>query len=279
MTGHPQDNSRKRVTVPDVLGAKTQRRKISALTAYDFTFARIVDAAGVDLVLVGDTLSAVVQGHTNTLPVTLDEMIYHCRCVSRGVEHALLVGDMPFMSYQVSPEQAVASAGRFLKEGGAGAVKLEGGVCMVEQLRRITAADIPVMGHVGLTPQSYHRMGGHRIQGRKHGESREAGTHERILQDAIAVAEAGAFAIVLEGIPAELAREITAAIDIPTIGIGAGPHWDGQILVAHDVLGLTDFRPRFVKQYLQGYELMVSALKTYVSEVISGAFPAKDSSL
>ena len=174
MAENSEGNSTKKITVPDILSARSRGRKIAALTAYDFTFARIVDEAGVDIVLVGDTLSAIIQGHPNTLPVTLDEMVYHCRCVSRGVSRALVIGDMPFMSYQVSPQQAVESAGRLVKEGGVGAVKLEGGVHMAEQISRIAAADIPAMGHVGLTPQSYHRMGGHRIQGRRHGEAREA---------------------------------------------------------------------------------------------------------
>ncbi len=251
----------KNVNVPDIIAAKGQQ-KIAALTAYDYTFARLLDAAGIDVILVGDSLGCVVQGHTTTLPVTLEEMIYHCKCVTKGVERALVVGDLPFLSYQVSQETAVLSAGRLIKEGSVGAVKLEGGVNVSHIITALTAYDIPVMGHIGLTPQSYHRMGGHKLQG-KSSESRK-----KIMQDALAVAEAGAFSIVLEGIPADLAQEITAAVSVPTIGIGAGTGCDGQILVSTDMLGLNPDRiPGFVRQYANLKDVVQSAVQNYVCEL------------
>ena len=221
-----------------------------ALTAYDFPFGRIADEAGVDVILVGDSLGMVVQGMETTLPVTMDEMIYHCRMVARARRRALLVCDLPFLSYQVSPTDAVANAGRLIKEGAAEAVKLEGGVAMADTIRAIASVDIPVMGHIGLTPQSVHRMGGHKVQGQRRGE--RPGQRDRVIEDALAVEDAGAFAVVLEGMPLDLAAEITARLTIPTIGIGAGPHCDGQILVLHDVLGLCDrFVPKFAKRYAE----------------------------
>lgn len=230
----------KNLTVPVILERKKSGEPIVALTAYDYTFASLIDESGVDVVLVGDSVGSVVQGHASTIPVTLEQMIYHTQCVARGVSRALVVGDLPFLSYQVSVEQAIQSAGRMIKEGGAAAVKLEGGLPMEETIRRIVDCDIPVMGHVGLTPQSFHRMGGHRLQGRAHDPHGETpGSAERILEDARAVARAGAFAVVLEGIPAVLANEITKELAIPTIGIGAGNGCDGQILVSYDLLGLT----------------------------------------
>jgi 3-methyl-2-oxobutanoate hydroxymethyltransferase len=227
--------------------------RIAALTAYDFTMARIVDQGGVDVILVGDSLGMVVQGESTTLPVTLEQMIYHTRCVSRGVTRALVVADLPFLSYQISVERAVESSGRLLKEGGAAAVKLEGGVVMAETIARLVALDIPVMGHVGMTPQSVHRMGGFKQQGRSHRDDTESdfapGTWEQIIEDAKAVEAAGAFSIVLEGVPSELARSITEQISIPTIGIAAGNACDGEILVSYDLLGLSlEHCPPFVKQ-------------------------------
>ena len=207
-----------RVTVRTLAARKRRAERISMLTAYDFAFARIFDQAGIDLILVGDSLGNVVQGHDTTLPVTLDEVVYHTRLVARGCRHALVVGDMPFGSYQVSPEDAVRSAIRLVKEGGAQAVKLEGGLGVAEAIERIARAEIPVMGHVGLTPQAIHRMGGFRVQGRT------ADERARVIADAEAVQQAGAFAVVLEGMPVDLAAEITARLEIPTIGIGAGPH-------------------------------------------------------
>ncbi len=237
------------------------------LTAYDFSFARIFDAAGIDVILVGDSLGNVIQGHDTTLPVTLDEIVYHTRLVSRAVRRAMVVGDMPFGSYQVSAEEAVRNAVRFVKDGGAHAIKLEGGCHSVEAIRRITAAEIPVMGHVGLTPQAVHRMGGYRVQGRT-----DAG-RARVMADARAVEQAGAFAIVLEGLPAELAREVTASLSIPTIGIGAGVHCDGQVLVMHDLLGLNDWTPSFVKQYAQLGALASQAARAFADDVANRKFP------
>jgi len=261
----------RKITVPDIVKRKGGD-PIVALTAYDFPFGRIADAAGVDLILVGDSLGMVVQGMDTTLPVTMDEMVYHCRMVARARRRALLVCDLPFLSYQVSPAEAVANAGRLVKEGAAEAVKLEGGVSMAETIRAIAGVDIPVMGHIGLTPQSVHRMGGHRVQGQRRGE--RPGQRERIIEDALAVADAGAFAIVLEGMPLDLAAEITTRLSIPTIGIGAGPHCDGQILVLHDVLGLCDrFTPKFAKRYAELWTAAADAISAYAREVRSRSFP------
>jgi len=256
-----------RVTVRSLARRKRDGERITMLTAYDFTFARIFDTAGIDLLLVGDSLGNVVQGCDTTLPVTLDEVVYHTRLVARGASRALVVGDMPFGSYQVGPEDAVRSAVRLVKEGGAQAVKLEGGAEVVPAIERITAAQIPVMGHVGLTPQSVHRMGGLRVQGR--GEKGRA----RVLEAAQAVEDAGAFAVVLEGIPADLAAEVSAALTIPTVGIGAGPACDGQVLVMHDLLGLSEWSPSFVKQYAGLGALASQAARTFDEEVRGGKFP------
>jgi 3-methyl-2-oxobutanoate hydroxymethyltransferase len=246
----------------------TRAERIVMTTAYDATFARMLDEGGADVLLVGDSLGMVVQGLDTTLPVTLDEMIYHARAVSRGSKRAHLVGDMPFMSYQLSPEQALQNAGRFLAEGNMHAVKLEGGVEMAATVRRLVTAGIPVMGHVGLKPQSVHAMGGFKVQGRDEDDA------ERVLQDARAVADAGAYAIVLEGIPAALAARITKQMDVPTIGIGAGPECDGQVLVCYDLLGLTAERvPRFVKPYDNFFERGVAAMRAYGQEVRAGTFP------
>ena len=262
----------RKVKVPDLQRMKEAGTKITALTAYDFPFGRIVDAAGVDVVLVGDTLGMVVQGLDTTLPVTLDEVIYHCRMVARGRSRALLVGDMPFGTYQVSVEDALRNAARLMKEGAVEAVKLEGGVRMAAAIRAISSVDIPVMGHVGLTPQSVHRMGGHKVQGRRRGNAPDA--RERVIEDARAVEEAGAFAVVLEGIPLDLAAEITEQLTIPTIGIGAGRHCDGQILVLHDVLGLYDqFAPKFTKRYAELGHIARAAIAAYVDEVRAERFP------
>jgi 3-methyl-2-oxobutanoate hydroxymethyltransferase len=264
----------KKVTVPDVLRLKAAGERITMVTAYDAAFARLLDQAGVEMLLVGDSLGMVVQGHETTLPVTLDEMVYHTRLVARGTRRALVVGDLPFGSYQTGPAQAVASAVRLVKEGGAAAVKLEGGLTMAPTIEAIAAVDIPVMGHVGLTPQSVHRMGGHRVQGRRHGHA--PGGRERVLEDARAVEAAGAFAVVLECIPLDLAAEITAALSIPTIGIGAGKHCDGQVLVLHDLLGLSDaWTPRFAKRYAELGREVVRAAEAYVLEVKTGAFPTE----
>ena len=256
-----------RVTIPSLCRRKRLGEKIAMLTAYDFTFATIFDSAGIDVLLVGDSVGNVVQGQATTLPVSLDEIVYHTRLVARGARRALVFSDMPFGSYQVSSEEAVRNAVRCVKEGGAHGVKLEGGCAVAETIARIAAAEIPVMGHVGLTPQAIHRMGGHRVQGRTD-ESRA-----RVIEDARAVEQAGAFAVVLEGIPAELAREVTALLSIPTIGIGAGVHCDGQVLVMHDLLGLSDWTPSFVKQYAQLGALASQAARQFADDVQNAKFP------
>ena len=261
-----------RVTIPLLRRAKRRGEKITMLTAYDFTFAQIFDAAGIDILLIGDSLGNVVQGQNTTLPVTLEESIYHTRLVARGARRALVVGDMPFGSYQVSPEEAVRNAIRFVKEGGAQAVKLEGGTAVFDTIARIVAAEIPVMGHVGLTPQAIHRMGGHRVQGRT-----EA-SRQRVIDDAQAVEDAGAFAVVLEGMPVELAQQVTAALSIPTIGIGAGVHCDGQVLVMHDLLGLSDWTPSFVKQYANLGALASQAARSFAEDVTNAKFPDQEHS-
>jgi len=254
-----------------------QRRKggseaFSMLTAYDHTFSRIFDQAGIDVLLVGDSVGNTVQGGESTLPVTLDEMVYHCRMVSRGAGRALVVGDMPFGSYQVSSEEAVRNAIRLVKDGGVAAVKLEGGRNVRDTIARIVAAEIPVMGHVGLTPQAIHRMGGHRVQGR--GES----GREQVIADALAVEAAGAFAVVLEGVPAVLADEITGLVSIPTIGIGAGIHCDGQVLVLHDLLGLGDWTPSFAKTYANLGAMASQAARAYADDVAQRKFPGDEHS-
>jgi 3-methyl-2-oxobutanoate hydroxymethyltransferase len=261
-----------RITVPALQARKRRGERISMLTAYDFCFASLFDQAGIDVLLVGDSLGNVVQGQPTTLPVTLEETLYHTRLVARGARRALVVADLPFGSYQVSSEDGVRSAVRCLKEGGAQAVKLEGGRAVADTIARIVAAEIPVMGHVGLTPQAIHRMGGHRVQGRG-----QAG-RERVLADARAVEAAGAFAVVLEGMPAELAAEITRSLAIPTIGIGAGVHCDGQVLVLHDMLGLVDGAPSFVKQYANLGAQAVQAARRFAEEVADGKFPDEEHS-
>jgi 3-methyl-2-oxobutanoate hydroxymethyltransferase len=267
-------NSEK-VRITDLARMKAEHRPIAMLTAYDYPFARIFDQAGVDVLLVGDSLGMVVQGAESTLAVSVDEILYHTRMVARGRRRALLIADMPFLSYQVSVEQALLNAGRLLKEGGAEAVKLEGGTAIAETVRRLVAVDIPVMGHIGLTPQSIHRMGGFRVQGRRSG--RGPGCRERLLEDAAALEAAGAFAIVLEGMPPALAKEITAKVAVPTIGIGAGPDCDGQVLVMHDMLGLTACSaPRFAKPYLRLWDEVGGAALSYVREVRERAFPGRE---
>ena len=254
------------ITVPFVRNSKNIQ-KLVAVTAYDYTQATMVDAAGIDIVLVGDSLGGVIQGEKNTLPVTLDHMVYHTRCVSRGVQHALVVGDLPFMSYQVSVSQAVESSFRLIKEGGAAAVKLEGGVALFETIKRICELDVPVMGHIGLTPQSVHRMGGFKVQGKD--------DPKRIIDDALAIESAGAFAIVVEGVPDDVAAQITQQVRVPIIGIGAGAQCDGQILVLHDLLGLHNRRvPKFVKQYAHGFDDGVAALEEFAKEVRTNQFPS-----
>lgn len=264
----PPTHARQRITVRTLRRMKQNGEKIAMLTAYDAPFAQLLDRTGVEMLLVGDSLGMVLQGETNTLSVTMEQMLYHTRCVSRATKRAMVVGDMPFMSYQVSAEQALINAGRFVQEAGAHAVKLEGGSDVVPTINKITRAGIPVVGHLGLTPQSFHALGGFVIQGRDPERARE------IKRDALAIQEAGACCLVLEGIPATLAREITAELSIPTIGIGAGDGCDGQVLVTHDMLGMTSgFVPSFVKQYMQLHTLMEQAVKQYISEVKQSIFP------
>jgi 3-methyl-2-oxobutanoate hydroxymethyltransferase len=262
-----------KITILDIYKKKAEGKKITMLTAYDYPTAQIVDQAGIDMILVGDSLGNVVQGVANTLPVTMDEMIYHTKMVSRGAQSAMVVGDMPFLSYQTHKADAVRNAGRFLKEAGAEAVKLEGGTQMAEAMRAIVNAGIPVMAHIGLTPQYVHALGGFKVQGK------DEAAREKILADARAVQDAGAFAVVLEAMPASLAKEIHEILHIPTIGIGAGVDCDGQVLVLHDLLGLFDrFTPKFVKKYANLKEDALKAVKAYKQEVESGSFPSQEHS-
>ncbi len=249
---------------------KGRGEKITMLTAYDYTMARIVDEAGIDIILVGDSASNVMAGHQTTLPITLEQMIYHTECVVRAAERSLIVADLPFMSYQVTDTGALKSAGRMMKEAGAHAVKLEGGAVVVPAIRKIVDAGIPVMGHLGLTPQSIYKFGTYKVRAT---ESREA---DQLLQDARSLQEAGCFSIVLEKIPASLAGQVTASLDIPTIGIGAGQGCDGQVLVTHDMLGLNkDFSPRFIRRYADLHTVMTDAIHSYQSDVKKGLFPDK----
>jgi 3-methyl-2-oxobutanoate hydroxymethyltransferase len=243
---------------------KERGDKIAVLTAYDFTMARLLDRAGMDVILVGDSLGMVVLGYDNTLPVTLDMMIHHTRAVSRGAKRALIVADMPFLTYQLSIEEAMRNAGRLIQEGGAAAVKIEGGRQIVETAKRLVDIGVPVMGHLGLTPQSVHQLGGFRPQGR------ESEAAERLVKDAEVLDQAGVFAIVLESIPADLAARVTRDLKIPTIGIGAGPQCDGQVLVSYDALGLSDAAPPFAKQYAQLSEQIIAAARAYIEDVRAG---------
>jgi 3-methyl-2-oxobutanoate hydroxymethyltransferase len=258
----------KKITSP--LLRERKGDKIAAVTAYDVAFARLADRAGVDIVLVGDSLGMVVQGLPNTLPVTLDEMIYHCRMVARGVAHAHVVADLPFLSYQASSEDGVRAAGRLLKEGAAEAVKLEGGAEVAPLVARLVSIGIPVMGHVGMTPQSIHKFGGFKLQGRTEAQA------QAILAGARAVADAGAYAIVVENVPPALAEAVTQAVPIPTIGIGAGAACDGQVLVMHDLLGLDpDWSPRFARRYAELGRDAIAAFSAYVADVRAGHFPSQ----
>ena len=261
--------TRRKMTLPALLKKKKNGEPITMLTCYDATFARLLDGAGVDIMLIGDSLGMVVQGHETTLPVTFEEVLYHARAVARGTQHAHLVADLPFMSYQIGRDQALESAGRMMKEGGVGAVKLEGGERITESVFACTQAGIPVMGHLGLTPQSIHQLGGYKIQGKA------ASQAEILLNDALALQDAGAYAIVLEGIPEMLGHKISSALTIPTIGIGAGRFTDGQVLVLYDLLGLDpSFNPTFVRQYLDGAKMTQEAVRKYCEDVKSRAFPS-----
>lgn len=263
-----QEAKRMRTTISKIKEMKARQEKIVMITAYDYSTAKLVDEAGIPLILVGDSLGMVMLGFDSTIPVTMDIMLHHTKAVVRGTKNALVVGDLPFMTYHISADDAMRNAARFLQEAGAQAVKLEGGEVVAESVRRITDSGIPVMGHLGLTPQFVHQLGGIKVQGK----TREAA--ERLLDDAVALEQAGAFAVVLELVPAEVSRLISRKLTIPTIGIGAGPNCDGQVQVIHDVLGLfTDFVPKHSKQYARMAETMKSALETYLAEVQSGTFP------
>jgi len=267
-------SQRKKVTTRTFREKKERGEPITMLTAYDYPTALAMDQVGVDSILVGDSLAMVVLGYENTLPVTMEEMLHHCRAVSRGAKTALLVGDMPFMSYQVSVEEALRNAGRFLKEGNMDAVKLEGGRERADAIRAITGAGIPVMGHLGLTPQSVHQLGGFRAQ------AKTAVAAKRLLEDALLLEEAGCFSIVLESVPARLATLVSQRLHIPTIGIGAGVGCDGQVLVTHDLLGLFDrFTPKFVKKYADFHTAMQNAFANYLEDVQTKAFPAAEHSV
>ncbi|BCB96937.1 3-methyl-2-oxobutanoate hydroxymethyltransferase [Dissulfurispira thermophila] len=262
-----------KVTINDFFKKKQEGHKITMLTAYDYPFAQIVDEAGIDAILVGDSLAMVVQGLDNTLPVTMEEMIYHTRMVSRAAKRAMVVADMPYLSYQVSIEEAIRNAGRFIKEAGAQAVKIEGGREVADKVEAMTKAEIPVIAHIGLTPQAVHRMGGYKVQGRTEDAAK------RLLEDAKMLQDAGAFSIILEAIPAGLALQITEDLTIPTIGIGAGAYCNGQVLVIHDVLGLFErFVPKFVKRYANLKGDALDAIRQYKEEVEKGLFPGKEQS-
>jgi 3-methyl-2-oxobutanoate hydroxymethyltransferase len=262
---------RKKVTVLTIQKKKKKREPITMLTAYDYSSATLVDEAGIDIILVGDSLAMVMLGMDSTVSLTMDEMLHHCRAVARGAKHAFLVGDMPFMSYQADKTEAVRNAGRIMKEGNMESVKLEGGQEMADTIAAIVRAGIPVMGHIGLTPQSISKLGGYRVQGKT---ADHAG---RLLKDALALERAGCFSLVLEGIPGQVAAVITEKLQIPTIGIGAGPKCDGQVLVYHDTLGLFDrFTPRFVRRYADVRPIILQALTEFSDDVANGRFPAEE---
>ncbi|MGZ3417508.1 MAG: 3-methyl-2-oxobutanoate hydroxymethyltransferase [Polyangiales bacterium] len=263
----------RKVTVPEIRARKAEGPPIAMVTAYDYTMALLLDEGGADVVLVGDSLGMVVQGLSNTIPVTLDEICYHGRAVARGLRRAHLVGDMPFMSFQVSAEKALEAAGKLMKEGCFEAVKIEGGIEVADTVRKIVSCGIPVMGHVGLLPQSVHAMGGFKVQGKREDDA------DRIVRDARALEDAGCYSIVIEGVPSDVGTRVTEAVAVPTIGIGAGPDCDGQVLVCYDFLGMfRGMRPKFVKRFGEIGDAIVGATRAYVDEVRSGAFPAPEHS-
>ena len=262
-----------RITILKLREMKESGEKIAMLTAYDYPFANIVDEAGIEIILVGDSLGMVVLGYDSTIPVTLEDTIRHTQAVARGTKNAMVVADMPFLTYQVNPAQALLNAGRLIQEGGAQAVKLEGGREVAQTVHTMVSAGIPVMGHLGLTPQSVHQLGGYKVQGR----TDEAA--KKLKEDALILQDAGAFSIVLEAVPLELAKEVTESLQVPTIGIGAGPHCDGQVLVLHDLLGVFQkFTPKFVKRYAEIGEMAKKAVQEYRDEVKKGEFPAEEHS-
>lgn len=264
---------RKKINIPDIQRKKREGKKITLLTAYDYPSGRLIDEAGVDIILVGDSLAMTVLGYESTVPVTMDEMIHHAKAAKHGVKYALLVGDMPFMTYNIGEKETIRNAGRFIKEGGCGAVKIEGGLEMVSVVKSLVKAGIPVLGHIGLTPQTATQLGGFKVQGK------DAKGAQRLLDSALALEKAGCFAIVLECVPDRLAKLITEKLKIPTIGIGAGPYCDGQALVTNDMIGLFDrFTPKFVKKYADLWPQLLNAFKRYRDEVESGKFPSEEHS-
>jgi len=273
MSTQKSSDDRPKITTQTVVEMKESGEKISMLTAYDFTMATIIDQAGVDVILVGDSASNVMAGYETTVPMTLDHMIYHTACVVRGVDRALVIADMPFMSYQVTAKEALISAGRLMKEAGTHAVKLEGGSIIAGTIKKIVDAGIPVMGHLGLTPQSIYKFGTYKVRAKEEEEAKS------LLKDAKALEEAGCFSIVLEKIPAGLAKKVSELVSIPTIGIGAGPHCDGQVLVIHDMLGLNkEFNPRFLRRYADLHTVMTDAVQNYIKDVKNKDFPNEDES-
>jgi 3-methyl-2-oxobutanoate hydroxymethyltransferase len=263
-----EEMTRHKMTPVDVQAMKKAGKKITMLTAYDYPTALLEDRVGIDIILVGDSVGMTVLGYANTVPVTMDEMIHHTKAVARGAKDALILGDMPFMSYNTSERDAILNAGRFMKEGGADAVKLEGGASVKDIVKAIVKAGIPVMGHIGLTPQTMSMLGGFKVQGK------DAEAAQKIIGDALALEEAGAFSVLLEAVPAPIAKKVTERLTVPTIGIGAGVYCDGQVLVVHDLLGLFDrFTPKFAKRYVNLSELMVKAFESYRDEVLEGKFP------
>jgi 3-methyl-2-oxobutanoate hydroxymethyltransferase len=259
---------RKKITPVDIQAMKNEGKKITMLTAYDYPMALLEDRAGIEIILVGDSLGMTVLGYENTIPVTMEEMIHHTKAVTRGAKYALIIGDMPFMSYNTSDREAIINAGRFMKEGGADAVKLEGGVSVKEIVKAIVKAGIPVMGHIGLTPQTISMLGGFKVQGK------DAQAAQKIIDDALLLEDAGAFSVLLEAVPAPITKKVTERLKVPTIGIGAGVHCDGQVLVVHDMLGLFDrFTPKFAKRYVNLSEHILKAFEAYREEVLEGSFP------
>ena len=264
---------RKKITIPDIRKKKAEGKKITLLTAYDYPSGRLIDEAGVDIILIGDSLAMTVLGYESTVPITMDEMIHHAKAVKRAVKYALIIGDMPFMTYNIGDKETVRNAGRFIKEGGCGAVKIEGGAEMAGTVKTLVRAGIPVLGHIGLTPQTATQLGGFRVQGK------DAKGAQRLLDSALALQEAGCFAMILECVPDKLAELITAKLDIPTIGIGAGAYCDGQALVTNDMIGLFDrFTPKFVKKYADLWPLLLNAFKRYKDDVEGGKFPSEEHS-
>lgn len=271
MSTEPVNDRPAKVTTQTVVDMKRRGEKISMLTAYDYTMARIIDQAGVEIILIGDSAANVMAGHETTVPMTLDHMIYHASCVVRGVDKALIIADLPFMSYQVTSKEALISAGRMMKEAGVHGIKVEGGKPIVDTVRKIVDAGIPVMGHLGLTPQSIYKFGTYKVRATEESEA------ELLLEDARRLEQAGCFSLVLEKIPAGLAARVTDALSIPTIGIGAGSKCDGQVLVTHDMLGLNkDFKPRFLRRYADLHTTMTEAVRNYISDIKEGDFPDED---